>query len=60
METNKKHPGFKAVQAMIARRSGVSKGKAGAILAAGSRKASKKAKRKNPRLKKIRGKKKGY
>lgn len=45
------HPGFKAVQAKIAKKYG-SKA-AGAILAASTRKASKKAKAKNPRLKKV-------
>ena len=51
-----KHPGFKAVQKKIARKSGVSMERAGAILAASSRKASPAAKRKNPRLKRVRGK----
>jgi hypothetical protein len=49
----KKHPGFKAVQSKIARKQGVSKKAAGAILAASTRKAGKSAKRKNPRLKKV-------
>ncbi len=48
-----KHPGFKAVQSSIARRSGVSMEAAGAILASSSRHASAKAKRKNPRLKRV-------
>lgn len=48
-----KHPGFKKVQASIARKSGVSMDAAGAILAASSRKASAKAKRRNPRLKRV-------
>jgi hypothetical protein len=52
----KKHPGFKAVQASIARRQGISKERAGAILAAGARHASAAAKRKNPRLRKVSGK----
>jgi hypothetical protein len=47
------HPGFKKVQAKIARKSGVSKKAAGAILAASTRKASPAAKRKNPRLKRV-------
>lgn len=47
------HPGFKAVQSRIARRQGVSKERAGAILAASTRRASASAKRKNPRLKKV-------
>ena len=50
-----KHPGFKAVQSKIASKEGVSKEKAGAILASATRKASKKAKKKNPKLKKVRG-----
>lgn len=44
---------FKKVQAKIARKSGVSKKAAGAILAASTRKASTKAKRNNPNLKKV-------
>lgn len=51
----KKHPGFKAVQAKIAKKEGYSKEKAGAILAAATRNASKAAKKKNPRLKKVKG-----
>lgn len=52
----KKHPGFKAVQKKIARKQGVSMERAGAILAAGARKASPAAKRANPRLKRVKGK----
>ncbi len=52
----KKHSGFKAVQKKIAKKEGVSEEKAGAILAAASRGASKAAKKKNPRLKKVKGK----
>jgi len=48
-----KHPGFKAVQNKIAKRQGVSKKAAGAILASATRKASPAAKRKNPRLKRV-------
>lgn len=44
---------FKAVQAKIASKEGVSKKSAGAILANSSRKASAKAKKKNPKLKKV-------
>lgn len=55
----KAHPGFKAVQKKIASRQGVSMERAGAILASGARKASKKAVAANPRLKKISGVKKG-
>jgi hypothetical protein len=51
----KNHPGFKAVQADIAKREGVSKDRAGAILAASSRNASPAAKKANPALKKVRG-----
>jgi hypothetical protein len=50
-----KHPGFKAVQAKIAAKQGLSKKAAGAILAAGTRKASAKAKAANPRLKRVKG-----
>lgn len=50
-----KHPGFKKVAASIAKRQGVSKKRASAILAASSRGASAKAKAKNPRLKKVKG-----
>jgi hypothetical protein len=52
----KKHPGFKAVQKKIARKQGVSMERAGAIVAAGARKASPAAKRANPRLKRVKGK----
>lgn len=55
----KKHPGFKAVQKKIASKQGVSMERAGAILAAGARKASKKAIKANPKLKKVSGVKKG-
>jgi len=48
-----KHPGFEKVQENIAKKEGVSKERAGAILAASSRGASKAAKKKNPRLKKV-------
>lgn len=50
-----KHPGFKAVQKQIMKKEGVSKESAGAILAAGSRNASKSAKAANPKLKKVKG-----
>jgi hypothetical protein len=45
--------GFKAAQSQIASKSGVSKQAAGAILAAGRRKASAKAVKANPNLKRI-------
>ena len=47
-----KHPGFKSVQASI-EKEGYSKKSAGAILASHSRNASAKAKRANPRLKRV-------
>ena len=49
----KSHPGFKAVQKKIAKKYGMKR--AGAILAVSSRKASKAAKKKNPRLKRVKG-----
>lgn len=45
--------GFKAAQNQIAKKEGVSKDRAGAILAASTRNASKSAKTKNPNLKKV-------
>ena len=55
MAKSKAHPGFKAVQGEIASKEGVSKERAGAMLAASSRGASKAAKKANPRLKKVKG-----
>lgn len=52
----KKHPGFKSVQKSIAKSGKYSMKQAGAILASSSRKASAKAKKKNPRLKRVKGK----
>lgn len=49
------HPGFSRVAAGIARKQGVPMGRAQAILASGTRKASAKAKAKNPRLKRVKG-----
>lgn len=49
----KAHPGFKAVQAHIAAKQGISSKRAGAILGAATRRASAKAKRENPRLKRV-------
>lgn len=54
---SKKHPGFDAIQNKIARKEGVSKESAGAILASATRGASPKAKRANPNLKKVKVKK---
>ena len=48
--------GFKKVAAKIAKKGGYSKKAASAILASASRKASAKAKRKNPKLRKVKGK----
>lgn len=53
MAKTKAHPGFKAVQASIAKKQGISKESAGAILAASTRKASPAAKKANPNLKKV-------
>ena len=50
----KMHPGFKKVQSKI-QAEGYTKEQAGAILASRTRKASKKAKRANPRLKRVKG-----
>ena len=55
----KKHPGFKAVAASVAKKQGISKERASAIVAAGARKASPAAVKANPRLKKVSGMKKG-
>jgi len=49
----KKHPGFKSVQNSIARKQGISKERAGAILASRTRGASAAAKKRNPRLKRV-------
>jgi hypothetical protein len=48
--------GFRANQAAIAKKQGISWKAAGAILASAGRNASAKAKKKNPSLKKIKGK----
>ena len=55
----KKGMGFKAAQEQIAKRQGISKDRAGAILASATRKASPAAKAKNPNLKKVKPAKKG-
>lgn len=49
----KRHPGFSNVQGQIAKRQGISRERAGAILASAARNASPAAKRANPRLKKV-------
>jgi len=51
----KKGMGFKAAQKKISAKQGVSMERAGAILAAGARKASKAAIKKNPNLSKVKG-----
>lgn len=48
-----KHPGFKKAAASIAAREGYSTDRASAILAASTRNASPEAKRKNPRLNRV-------
>jgi hypothetical protein len=48
--------GFKAAAASVAKKQGVSKERASAIIAAGARKASPAAKKANPNLKKVKGK----
>lgn len=57
--SNNKHPGFKAEQAKIAAREGVSKKAAGAILASSARNASPAAKKANPRLYRVSGVRRG-
>jgi len=52
----KKGMGFKAASKSVQEKEGVSKERANAIIAAGARKASAKAKKKNPNLKKVKGK----
>ena len=54
----KKHLGFKKTQAKIAKKQGISKASAGAILASSARKASPAAVKKNPALKNVPGVKK--
>lgn len=54
----KSHPGFKAVQSKIAKKQGISKESAGAILASAARKSSPAAKKANPMLKNVKMKKK--
>ncbi|HSX21522.1 MAG TPA: hypothetical protein VLE97_01955 [Gaiellaceae bacterium] len=49
------HPGFQNVEAGIARREGIPEARAAAELASSSRNASAKAKRANPRLKRVKG-----
>lgn len=51
--------GFKAAQKSIAKKQGIPMKNAGAILAAGARKASPAAKKANPNLMKVKGAKRG-
>lgn len=53
MAAAKKSMGFAAAQKSIAKKQGISEKRAGAILAAGARKASPAAKKANPNLKKV-------
>ena len=53
LQEAKKHPGFKAVAAKIAKRPGIRN--AGAVLAAATRKAGGKARKANPKLNKVKG-----
>ena len=53
---SKAHPGFANVQKKIANQPGMNMEKAGAILASKSREASASTKKKNPKLKKVKGK----
>lgn len=52
---SKKHPGFAAVASKIARKQGVSKARASAILAASTRRAGSAARKANPRLNRVKG-----
>jgi hypothetical protein len=52
-----KHPGFQKSVSSIARKQGISKDAASAILASGARHSSASAKKKNPRLKRVMKKK---
>ncbi len=54
MKYGKKHPGFKKVSEEISEKEGVSKDRAGAILAASTRRASPAAKARNPKLRRVR------
>ena len=53
MKPSAAHPGFDAAAARISRSEQMPMAQADAILAAGARKASPAAKRKNPRLKRV-------
>lgn len=53
---SKKHPGFEKASEKIAKKEGVSQKAADKILASSTRKASAKAKAKNPNLKRVKSK----
>ena len=53
---SKQHPGFKSIAGMISRKQGVSLADARAMLAAGTRRAGAAARRRNPRLNRVKGK----
>jgi acetyl-CoA acetyltransferase len=53
MAKTRKGVGFAAAQNQIAKKQGISQKRAGAILAASTRNASKAAKKRNPNLKKV-------
>lgn len=55
MQKPVKHVGFKAAAKAAAKKAGVSEARGRAIIAAGARKASAKAKARNPRLKRVKG-----
>ncbi len=57
MPKSSKHPGFSKVAAKVAKKQGVSKERASAIIAAGARNASKAAHKANPKLNKVRNEK---
>lgn len=59
MATAKKGMGFRAAAASVAKKQGLPMKRAEAIIAAGARKASKKAVKANPNLKKVSGVGKG-
>jgi hypothetical protein len=52
-KSTKGHPGFQNVAGQIARKQGVSKERAAAMLAAGTRRAGPSARKANPNLKRV-------
>jgi hypothetical protein len=55
MKKSKAHPGFKNVARGIAAKQGISEDRAEAELAAGTRRAGSAARKKNPRLNRVKG-----